>query len=224
MPDLTRFFELLAAVPVPPDAEALWDAGTPGGALRLANLRRYLDLLEDADTALIAEAPGHRGAAVTGVPFFSLRELTGRPGLLTGDAGGDGFAVPERPPAAWEASSAIVQSALADWGRPLPVAWPIVPHHPFRAGDPASNRTPRPAEVRAGTPVTLELLSAFGIRRVVAVGRKAEGALAAAGVDAIPVRHPAQGGAARFRAGLAAIAPGYRGARTGAGGATRSTP
>ena len=208
MPELTRFLALLAAVPVPVDAEPLWDPSTAAGALRLGNLRRYLDLVGDADTALVAEAPGHRGATVTGVPFFSLKELTARPGLLTGDSHGDGFAIPEGPAPAWEASSAIVWSALSTWGRPLPVSWPIVPHHPFRAGDPASNRTPRPVEVRDGTPVALELLAAFGIRRVVAVGRKAEAALAAAGVDAVPVRHPAQGGAARFTDGVRRLAPG----------------
>ena len=208
MPDLARFFHLLAAVPVAPDAEALWDAGTPGGALRLANLRRYLDLVSDADTALIAEAPGHRGAAVTGVPFLSLRELTARPGPITGDPEGDGFAVPDGPAPAWEASSAVVWAALARWGRPLPVSWPVAPHHPFRAGDRSTNRTPRQSEVREGLPVTLELLAAFRIRRVVAVGRKAEAALAAAGVTAIPLRHPAQGGAARFTTGLLRLAPG----------------
>ena len=207
MPDLARFFELLAAVPVAPDAEALWDAGRAGGALRLANLRHYLELVADADTALIAEAPGHRGGTVTGVPFLSLRELTARPGPITGDPDGDGFAVPQGPAPAWEASSAVVWAALARWGRPLPVSWPIVPHHPFRGADRATNRTPRPSEVCAGTPVALELLAAFGIRRVVAVGRKAEAALAAAGVDAIAVRHPAQGGAARFTEGLLRLAP-----------------
>ncbi len=62
--------------------------------------------------------------------------------------------------------------------------------------------------MRDGTPVALELLAAFGIRRVVAVGRKAEAALAAAGVDAVPVRHPAQGGAARFTDGVRRLAPG----------------
>lgn len=208
MPDLTRFLALLAAVPVAPDAEALWDPSSPEGALRLGNLRRYLDLVANADTALIGEAPGWRGATITGVPFVSMRELTMRPGLFTGDPEGDGFAVPVAPAATWEASSAVVTASLARWGRPLPVSWPIVPHHPFRAGTRASNRTPRPAEVRDGLPVTVALLEALGIRRVVAVGRKAEGALATAGIAAIPVRHPAQGGAALFAAGLARLAPG----------------
>ena len=34
--------------------------------------------------------------------------------------------------------------------------------------------------------------------RVVAVGRKAQGALALAGIEAVAVRHPAQGGAKQF--------------------------
>ena len=80
MPDLTRFLALLAAVPVPVDAEPLWDPSTAAGALRLGNLRRYLDLVGDADTALVAEAPGHRGATVTGVPFFEPEGADGAAG------------------------------------------------------------------------------------------------------------------------------------------------
>jgi hypothetical protein len=207
--DLDRFFALLRAVPVPDDAEPLYDDGTPEGALRLANLERYLALLTERggpDTVLVAEAPGWRGATITGIPFVSIRELTARPGLITGDPAGDGFAVPADPAALREASAAFVWRALADWPRPLPVAWPVYPHHPFRTGDRRTNRTPRPAEVRAGAPAALALIAALGVRQVVAVGRKAQGALALAGVDAHAVRHPAQGGAAEFAAGMASVA------------------
>jgi uracil-DNA glycosylase len=155
---------------------------------------------------LVAEAPGWRGNAVTGIPFTSLRELTARPGLVTGAPDGDGFAAPAAPAAAWEASSRVVWAALADWPRPLPVSWPVYPHHPHQAGRPHTNRTPRSTEVAAGAPVALALMAALRIERVVAVGRKAEHALARHGVDAIPVRHPAQGGARRFTEQLAAIA------------------
>jgi hypothetical protein len=208
MADLDRFFALLRAVPVPDDAEALYDAATPAGALRLGNLERYLTLLavQGPTTVLVAEAPGWRGATVTGIPFASIRELTARPGLVTGDPCGDGFTVPGSPPATWEASAAFVWRALAAWPRPLPIAWPVYPHHPFRPGDRRTNRTPRPAEVRAGAPVALELIRALGVRHVVAIGRKAQGALALAGIEAHPVRHPAQGGATEFAAGMAALA------------------
>jgi hypothetical protein len=59
--------------------------------------------------------------------------------------------------------------------------------------------------VRSGVPIALALMRETGIRRVVAVGRKAEHALAAAGVEATAVRHPAQGGAALFAAQMAVL-------------------
>jgi hypothetical protein len=204
---LSRFLDLLAGLQAvtPPDAEFLYDAATSDGALRLVNLRRYLELSAGATTLLVGEAPGWRGATITGVPFMSVRELDARPGILTGSADGDGFQVPDAPAAGWELSASIVQKALRTW--PVqPVSWPVYPNHPFVAGDRATNRPPRVPEVRAGAPIALELISALGVRRVVAIGRKAEGALALAGVSAVAVRHPAQGGAARFAAGMAALA------------------
>lgn len=194
MTDFAGFWAALDAVPVADDAEALYDVSTAAGRLRRENLRRYLSLVGDgADTVLVAEAPGWRGMTNTGVPFTSMREL--RPEYL----------VPTEPTAPWEASSRVVQAALGDWRGPLPLTWAIFPHHPFAAPDRLTNRTPRPAEVRDGAPVALALLEALGEARggadgirVVAVGRKAQGALALAGIDAVAVRHPAQGGAKQF--------------------------
>jgi uracil-DNA glycosylase len=205
---LAAFWRALDGVPVADDAEALYSRRSTTGRMRRANLERYLGLLLDAGarTLLVAEAPGWRGMTNTGVPFMSMRELTARPGVVTGGAAGDGFAEPTAPTAVWEASSRVVWSALARWHGPLPIAWAVFPHHPFVAGDRRTNRTPRPAEVRAGAPVALALLDAMGAERVVAVGRKAQGALAAAGIDAVAVRHPAQGGAAAFTAGIRALA------------------
>jgi len=205
---LTRFLDLLAGLQerTPPDAEFLYDAATADGALRLANLRRYLELTAGATTLLVGEAPGWRGATITGVPFMSVRELAARPGLLTGAPDGDGFAMPADPAAAWELSASVVQKALRSW--PVPVVnWPIYPNHPFQAPDRATNRAPRVPEVLAGAEIALELVRALGDPRVIAIGRKAEHALAAAGVEAVAVRHPAQGGAGLFATQLAALAP-----------------
>ncbi|MCU1529941.1 MAG: hypothetical protein JWP75_3704 [Frondihabitans sp.] len=207
--DTRTFFRLLDDLRsnTPDDAEFLFDLSTPHGRLRRRNLERYLDLLgrQGADMLLVAEAPGHRGTTVTGVPFMSVRQLEARPGLITGAAGGDGFAVPPDPAALWEASSRDVWAALAAWRGPLPLSWPIYPNHPFERGRPDTNRTPRPGEIRAGTPIALELARAFGIDRIVAVGRKAQGALAAEGIRVEAVRHPAQGGARLFASQLAAL-------------------
>ncbi|WIB78807.1 uracil-DNA glycosylase [Curtobacterium sp. MCPF17_002] len=196
MIDLAGFWAALDAVPVADDAEALYGVSTEDGRLRRENLTRYLSLVGDqADMLLVAEAPGWRGMTNTGVPFTSMREL------------GSAYLVPPEPTAPWEASSRVVQAALADWNGPLPVAWAIFPHHPFAAPDRLTNRTPRPSEVRDGAPVALALLEALGASdvRVVAVGRKAQGALALAGIDAIAVRHPAQGGAKQFTEQLLAL-------------------
>jgi len=121
---------------------------------------------------LVGEAPGYRGARVSGLPFTSERQLSG-----TGQA---------------EATATIVQHVLAELGIAEQVLlWNVVPTHP---GTPTSNRRPTAAEVAAGRAFADEL--AVG-RRVICVGRLAHAAL---GGDA--VRHPSHGGAAAFRAGL----------------------
>ncbi|MEK6344377.1 MAG: hypothetical protein V4737_11140, partial [Curtobacterium sp.] len=136
------FWAALGAVPVAPDAEALYDPSSPDGKLRRANLTTYLDTVgRSATMLLVAEAPGWRGMTNTGVPFTSMREL------------GPEYLVPPEPTAPWEASSRVVQAVLAEWSRPLPLAWAVFPHHPFAAPDRLTNRTPRPAEVREGAPV-----------------------------------------------------------------------
>lgn len=185
---LARFFELLRALPEPADAEALY-GDDPEGRRRERNLRRYF-AMPHASVLLLGEAPGWRGMTVTGVPFVSAREAEA--GVVPG------LELPERPQAPWEASSRVVWATLRDWRGPLPLSWPVYPLHPFVAGNPQTNRTPRPAEVRAGASVALELIRALGIETVVAVGRKAQGAIATAGLEAPAIRHPAQGGAGLF--------------------------
>jgi uracil-DNA glycosylase len=145
-------------------------------ALRRERLAAYLDARAAAALLLVGEAPGYRGARVSGIPFTSERQLTG-----SGPA---------------EATATIVQRVLGELGLTEAVLlWNAVPTHP---GTASSNRVPTAAEVRAGCVFAEEL--AVG-RRVVCVGRVAHRAL---GGDY--VRHPSHGGAAAFRAGLEAIA------------------
>ncbi|WP_377273636.1 uracil-DNA glycosylase [Peterkaempfera sp. SMS 1(5)a] len=208
--DTRRFWELLRAVPVPDDAEFLYGPD-PDGRRREHNLRRYHELTAASMAAgglrvmMVGEAPGYRGHTVSGVPFTSVRQLMSRPGLITGAPQGDGFTLPEHPAATWEQSSGIVWRALAGWRGALPLMWAIYPNHPHEPGRPATNRAPRATEVAAGVPIALALAEAFGITTFLAVGRKAQGALARAGIGATPVRHPAQGGARAFTEQLAAF-------------------
>src|SRR5207244_11417737 len=143
--------------------------------LRRDRLADYLERHAHAPILLVGEAAGYRGARVSGVPFTSERQLTGR-----GPA---------------EATATIVHRVLRELGLEEDVLlWNVVPTHP---GTERSNRRPTRLEIEAGLPF-LELLARG--RRVVAVGRIAEAA-----TGAPYVRHPARGGAEAFRRGLFAV-------------------
>jgi uracil-DNA glycosylase len=135
-------------------------------------LAAYLEARAAAPILLVGEAPGYRGARVSGLPFTSERQLTG-----TGPA---------------EATATIVRRVLADLELEDDVLlWNVVPTHP---GTETANRAPTAAEVRLGLPFVERLAAG---RRVIAVGRVAAGAL-----DAPYVRHPSHGGASAFRRGV----------------------
>lgn len=141
-------------------------------------LDEYLDRANEAPLLLVGEAAGYRGARVSGLPFTSERQLSG-----TGPA---------------EATATIVHRVLAELGLEDEVLlWNVVPTHPHRPGDPASNRKPRAKEIAAARLFLDELAAG---REVVPVGRVAEAALEIEGI-----RHPSHGGAAAFRAGLARL-------------------
>jgi uracil-DNA glycosylase len=157
--------------------------GGDGAPLRRERLRRYLDLRADAPLLLVGEAPGYRGARISGIPFTSERQLTGR-----GPA---------------EATATIVHRVLVEIGLAESVLlWNVVPAHPHLPGQPETNRRPARPEVEAGRPF-LELLAAG--RQVVPVGR-----LAGAALGRPSIRHPSRGGAAAFREGLLHFSVGGR--------------
>jgi uracil-DNA glycosylase len=133
----------------------------------------YLAERAHAHYLLVGEAPGYRGARLSGIPFTSERQMSG-----TGPA---------------EATATIVRRALRELELEHDtLCWNVVPTHP---GTRSSNRRPTRAEVCAGKP----FLDRLGRgRTVVAVGRLAERA-----TGAPYVRHPSHGGAAAFRDALA---------------------
>ena len=146
-----------------------------GVDVRRARLAEYLEARAGARFLLVGEAAGYRGARVSGIPFTSERQLTGR--------------------APGEASATFVHRVLAELGLAEDVLlWNAVPTHPHRPGRPDSNRLPTRAEVVAGAPFVAELARG---RAVLAVGRVAHGLIGGA-----YVRHPSHGGASAFRAAL----------------------
>jgi uracil-DNA glycosylase len=117
-----------------------------GAALRRSRLRAYLDQHATSELLLVGEAPGYRGARISGIPFTAERQLTG-----TGPA---------------EPTATIVRRTLAELGLDA-LCWNVVPTHP---GTETSNRRPTAAEVQAARPFLAEIACE---RRILAVGRLA---------------------------------------------------
>ncbi|MFO1402520.1 MAG: uracil-DNA glycosylase [Steroidobacteraceae bacterium] len=184
------------------ERDALTDADPAAPAARRARLRAHLDC--DPLLLLLGEAAGYQGCHVSGIPFTSERLLL--EGAIPRVAAPHGrLSTRARP---WsEPSATIVWEALHALGlAERTILWNAFPWHPHRPGEPHSNRTPTAAEVALGRPALGALLAAFPRVRVVALGRKAESLLAGLGRVELALRHPAMGGAERFRAGLRAFA------------------
>jgi len=168
------------------------------GAVRLANLRHYLEQRADADVVALGEAAGYQGMRWSGIAFTSERDL--------GRWGPPFRATSDRPNGWSEPSGTIVHRVLGELeAERRVILWNTVPHHPHQPGRPLSNRRPTQDEVDAGAAFAERLLELVNPRQLVAVGRIAESVL---GERAVYVRHPANGGGAAFAAGMAPLLTG----------------
>ncbi len=200
---VARFIEDLAA-DAPAGCFNPWSETSPGeaeagAAARRARLHAHL-ACPRVDLILVGEAAGYRGCRYSGIPFTSERLL------LAGS-------VPRLPPLEqrisrrlrpWtEPSATVVWGALHDLGvAATTVLWNAVPWHPEGAGGPHSNRKPTAAERRAGLPWLEVILSLYPKAAVFAVGSTAAHSLQRLDAAFQRLRHPAHGGATRFRRGL----------------------
>lgn len=178
------------------------DAAGNGPAEKLDRLALHLDC--DPEFILAGEAPGYAGCRYSGVAFTSERLL------------GEG-AIPRIPVLSGrlstrrlpfsEPSATIVWKTLYRLGiAERTILWNALQLHPHRPDNLWSNRTPTPAEIRLGEPALRMLIEAYPKARIIAVGKKAEGLLLGMGIPtAGSVRHPANGGATEFAAGLARL-------------------
>jgi len=181
----------------------------PAGELRLENLRRYLEhvLALGPSAVVIGEAPGYRGAAVTGVPLTTRTMLAsdlGRwrlfasRGFHTGDVLG--------APMTELTATVVWRAAMQCLHRP-PLTWNAFPFHPHPARDTAANRSLAAADLAEGADYLRAFLALAPTTPVIAMGRQAAHALAV--LDVVPIaslRHPSHGGAFLFTSGLKAAA------------------
>ena len=164
-------------------------------AIRLANLRHYLEERDQADVVAVGEAAGYQGMRWSGIAFTSEFDLL---------RWGHPYRRSSRRPRPWkEPSGTIVQGVLEDMGAERRVIlWNTVPTHPHLADQPLSNRRPSRPEVAGGLTYVQRLIDIVQPRVLVGVGRIAAETL---GSRAVYVRHPAQSGASAFRAGMRAL-------------------
>jgi len=167
--------------------------------LQRANLEKYLAFMyeQGVDTLLVGEAPGYNGCRLTGVPFTS--EYIVRSGVCKGRL----FGVEQ----GYRASSLRVkkeQSATAMWSvlealDTLPLLWNAFPFHPYKKENIDSNRKPNTKELAIGKVYLCELIRAFNIKKVIAVGNVADHILNTMHIEHVKVRHPSYGGKKEFK-------------------------
>ncbi|WP_062112266.1 uracil-DNA glycosylase family protein [Aureimonas sp. AU40] len=182
------------------DAE-IEDADAP--ATRRRNLQRYLAAMADRGVSdlWLGEAPSRFGARRTGVPFTGdgrLADLSERLRLDPPLA----RATREIRPTRESGTSREIWNAMP---ASLPLFWNAVLFHPHRGVRPLRNRTPTWTEIAEHREVLAMIVAIFEPRRILCIGRVAQRAADGLGIPATYVRHPAQGGAVRFRAGVAAF-------------------
>ena len=202
--------------------DPLHDLDGQGAQIRRRHLRAYLEeRIGVADTLLLAEAIGYQGGHFSGIPMTSERLLLGglrHKGLdaemVFRDLAPQRTSRPELRPAGFtEPTATIVWGFLVEQGldpRSL-VLWNAFPWHPYQPQKGLlSNRTPNDDELQAGHQVLRQMLDLGRFRRVVAIGEKSAAQLWQMGIAANKVRHPANGGAGKFRSQLLAILKGER--------------
>jgi hypothetical protein len=175
------------------------DAAGNGPVEKLERLSLHLNC--NPEFILAGEAPGYQGCRYSGIAFTSERLL------------GEG-AIPRIPALAGrlstrrlpfsEPSATIVWKTLYRLGiAERTILWNAMQLHPYRPDNLWSNRTPSPSEISLGEPALRLLIEAFPAAKIIAVGKKSEGLLREMEIPiAGSVRHPANGGATEFSAGL----------------------
>jgi uracil-DNA glycosylase len=167
--------------------------------LRKKNLQLFLEASLDCkvDTIWVARDLGYRGGRRTGVPLTDEVHL-GQVGRLLG---GLALRRATRGPAMAERTAAVVWKVLSTIGQPA-VLWNVFPFHPHEPNDPFSNRCHTAQERKQTLPLLESLIAMFKPRRLVAIGRDAQLALADLQIPICMVRHPSYGGQNEFIASL----------------------
>ena len=214
---LSDFFELLRRSPRGDGIFNPWwendteyDLDTSAPDTRRRNLRHYI--LERKDVArhlLLAEAMGYQGGHFTGIPMTSERILLGGlkergllPAHVVATIRPERTSRPDLKPRGFtEPTATIVWTEILRAGDPADfILWNAFPWHPYdpRRG-PLSNRTPTVAEIREGAGILRARIDMARVETSATLGKKARRLTDEMGIGTCNLRHPASGGASRFR-------------------------
>jgi hypothetical protein len=194
------------------DQDTEHDFSAKSADIRAEHLACYLaERIGRAKSVLIAEAPGYQGCHFSGIAMTSERILLGSH-RHNDIHPADVFQGPARrtsketskPGGFNEPTATIVWKSIKSSGvdpRDV-VLWNSFAFHPMKDGW-LTNRKPTPEELSRGRYLLEHFLSLFPNTALVPVGRVAEDILGALKISCSGyVRHPANGGATEFRAGI----------------------
>lgn len=198
------------------DYDVTSDLGPDSPIIRQQQLQDYLEKrIAKARYVFVAEAAGYQGCHFTGIAITCERMLLdkhkqitsamilGHPGKRTSNPACPLMTSnPQREAGMNEPTDTYVWGAIADNGlNPLEVIlWNIFPFHPHQENNLFTNRTPTDEELQEGLLYTKSLLSLCkNSISLATIGKKSTETLAAAGFNAVSLRHPANGGAGKFR-------------------------
>lgn len=176
------------------------DLDLPGAVnIRRKNLRKYLESYpEKPEALLVGEAPGYRGCRFTGVPFTSEAQLCS--GILPFT--GERSSCSNTP---WKETTATIFWRIMTRYHPKFLAWNCFPFHPYSYNNRLSNRHPRKREIEKFSKTLNDMISLLEPKVIIALGKKAEKTLQNMNHDPKYVRHPARGGAIKFKQGITKI-------------------
>lgn len=197
---IKKLIDDLARHPLTPNVNNPWDYSRRENEIRRKNLLGYFQKMYELKPKilLVGEAPGYRGCGRVGMPFSSEKLVLSHPFFADRDT----FNVENKETPLAEASASIVWKTF-DTLDFYPLMWATYPYHPHKPGNVFSNRAPKPDEIEIGRQFITRLVDIYGIQKVIAVGRVAEGTLKELNIQAFAVRHPSHGGATLFAQGLA---------------------
>jgi hypothetical protein len=215
--NVKRFIELLRKAPGENVFNPWWqideihDDYSNAPEIRRNHLEYYLkERLNRRPLLLLGEAMGYQGGHFTGIAMTSERILLGKM-KKKGIDPDHVFSVLEptrtsressRKDGFTEPTATIVWSHLLELGiDPYDfVIWNAFPWHPYKPEKGMlSNRTPADFEFTPGLKCLKEFINIMQPRKIVAVGEKAAKQLSNLEIEFGKVRHPANGGATKFR-------------------------